>query len=66
MYEVTKSFKDKNGKTISKGEVYELEAIYHNGFEIGRSKVELSQPGDLKYLSITHNKFNECFTEVDS
>ena len=67
MYKAKEKFKSKshNARIVKEGEVFELEAIYHSPFDIGRSKVELTSTERPLFLSITHNEFNEFFEEVD-
>jgi len=67
MYKAKTKFKSKshNARVVKEGELFELEAIYHNNYDIGRSKVELNSADRPFFLSITHDEFNEFFEEVD-
>lgn len=65
MYKATKTIKLKNGLKAYKDDIFELEAIYNNTFNIGKSKVELRDVSTNLVLSVTHDIFNQYFVEVD-
>jgi len=67
MYKAKTSFKSKthNARLVKEGDVFELEAIYHNDYNLGKSKVELTGVDRPIFLSITHDEFNEFFEEID-